>query len=333
MLKSLRASLHSNFLIQWIVGTALILFICSSARHLLLSSTAFDLGIYDQAVWLISRGQAPISSFLGIHILGDHAAWIFYCIALLYEIHPSVYWLFSLQAVSLALGALPTWMLARQAGLAASLSGAIAVAYTLYPVVFNLNLFDFHTEVIALPLFLAAVWAARANRKIAFCLMIVFILGCKAPLSLTVAAMGIWLLLFEKRYFFGIVALSAGTGWFLLATQWIIPLFKGGEVFGVSRYAYLGDSVFDIIQNIFLKPHLVLGKVFSLDTLRYLALLAVPLAWGLAPQSLSPLVGAIPSPCHEYSLGAERAVNFVSAIFAAHFTVPDRYCDWNARSR
>lgn len=293
MLKPLH-TLHSHFLSRWIAGTALILFVCSSARHLRLKSAAYDLGIYNQAIWLISQGQAPVSSFLRIHILGDHVSWIFYWIALLYKIYPSVYWLFAIQASSLALGALPTWLLARQADLSRSLAAAIAVAYTLYPVVFNLNLFDFHPEVIALPLFLGTVWAARANRKVGFCLMLVVILGCKAPLSLTVAAMGIWLLVFEKRYFFGIVALSAGTGWFLLATQWIIPFFKGGEVFGIKRYTYLGDSVLDIIHNIFLSPQLILGKVFSLDTLRYLALLVVPLVWGLSPQHLTPLVSAIP---------------------------------------
>jgi len=295
MLKSLCNFLQFHFLTRWIAGTALILFICSSARHLLLQSTAFDLGIYDQAIWLISQGQVPISSFLGIHILGDHAAWIFYWIALLYKIYPSVYWLFGLQAISLALGALPTWMLARQAGLTTYLSSAVVAAYILYPVVFNLNLFDFHTEVIALPLFLAAVWAARADQKVAFCLMVVFILGCKAPLSLTVAGMGIWLLLFEKRYFFGLVALGAGAGWFLLATQWIIPVLKGGEVIGVKRYTYLGSSVFQIIQNIFLEPQIILHRVLNLDTLIYLILLVFPLAWGLSLQTLSPLIGALPT--------------------------------------
>lgn len=83
----------------WTVGTAIILFICSSLRHALFQSTAFDLGIFDQAVYLLSQNQEPLSTFTGSHILGDHAAIIFYPIALLYKIYPNVHWLFALQAL------------------------------------------------------------------------------------------------------------------------------------------------------------------------------------------------------------------------------------------
>lgn len=61
-----------------IVVSALILFACSSLRHALFQSAAFDLGIFDQAIYLISQGEPPISSFTNHHIMGDHAAWIFY---------------------------------------------------------------------------------------------------------------------------------------------------------------------------------------------------------------------------------------------------------------
>jgi hypothetical protein len=55
-------------------------------------------------------------------------------------------------------------------------------------------------------------------------LSIIFILGCKAVLLLTVAAMGIWLLVFEKRRIYGAIALIAGSSWFLIASLVIIPV-------------------------------------------------------------------------------------------------------------
>jgi uncharacterized membrane protein len=55
--------------VGWMIGiSALVLFASSSLRHELFQSTAWDLGIFDQAVYLISQGKAPISSFLGFHI-------------------------------------------------------------------------------------------------------------------------------------------------------------------------------------------------------------------------------------------------------------------------
>ncbi|WRH65761.1 MAG: DUF2079 domain-containing protein [Planktothrix sp. GU0601_MAG3] len=83
------------------IGT-IILFFYSSLRHFLFQSTAYDLGIYDQIIYLISIGRQPLSSFLGFHFLGDHAAIAIYPLVLLYKIYPTVYWLFLIQAICLS---------------------------------------------------------------------------------------------------------------------------------------------------------------------------------------------------------------------------------------
>jgi uncharacterized membrane protein len=244
---------------------------------------------------LISQGQTPIVSFWGYHFLGGHADWVIYGLALLYKIYPNVHWLFAVQAVALALGALPTFYLARQAGLNESQATAIAWVYLLYPLIFNLNLFDFHPEVMALPALLGAVLAARLNRVGWFCLAIAFILGCRDALSLTVAPMGIWLLVFEKKRWYGAIALIAGIAWFLIATRVIIPAFRPGGVEAVARYAFLGNSLPEIVQNLLLRPDLLLRRIFTLPNLEYLVLLLLPLIWGLSPQHLIPLVVTIPT--------------------------------------
>ncbi|MEG4406153.1 DUF2079 domain-containing protein [Microcoleus sp. MON2_D5] len=290
-LKSLKS--HPVFLM--IVVTTLVLLAASSARHALFQSTAFDLAIFDQAIYLISQNQTPFSSFMAINIWGDHAAFIFYPLALLYKIYPDVHWLFLVQAVSLALGAWPSWSLARQAGLNNSISWAIACIYLLYPLVFNVNLFDFHPEVIALPALLAAILAARLNKTLWFCAAIVLVLSCKAVLSLTVAAMGLWLLCFDKKRNCGLIALFLGAGWFLVVTQAVIPYFnQGREHAAIGRYQYLGNSVLEIAINLIVKPNLVLGRLFSLETLEYLALLLLPVIWWLSPRHLSSLISAVP---------------------------------------
>ncbi len=274
---------------------SLIFFVCSSIRHLLFQSASLDLGYFDQAIYLVSQGITPIVSFWGYHFMGGHADWILYLVAVLYKLYPSVYWLFAIQAISLSIAALPIWHLARQAGLNASQAKTIALSYLLYPLLFNLNLFDFHPEVIALPLILTAVLAARADRVGWFTFCIVLILGCRDALSLTVAAMGFWLLVFEKKRRCGAIAILLGSIWFVIATQLVIPYFRPGGVESVARYGYLGSSLSEVVKNLFLKPWLILGKVFSLDTAFYLFLLLIPIAWGLSLRSLAPLVAALPT--------------------------------------
>ncbi|MEK0182824.1 DUF2079 domain-containing protein, partial [Microcoleus anatoxicus] len=296
-----RSQPPSSLLIA-IATTATILFLSSSLRHALFQSTAFDLGIFDQAIYLISQNQTPFSSLMQMHILGDHAAVIYYPLAWLYKIYPDVHWLFLVQAVALSLGAWPSWSLARLASLNPEQSRAMAFIYLLYPVVFNINLFDFHPEVIALPALLAAILAARLNKILWFSAAILLILSCKAVLSLTVAAMGLWLLLCEKKQRCGAIALVFGIAWFVIASQKIIPFFSGSEVAGVGRYSYLGKSVIEIIINLILKPQLILGKLLSFDTFKYIFLLSLPLFWGLLPLSskigmryLLPLIPALPT--------------------------------------
>ncbi|MGL5793804.1 MAG: DUF2079 domain-containing protein [Waterburya sp.] len=280
------------FLSSAIIISTLILFICSSLRHALFQSS-FDLAIFDNAVYLISQGQEPWVSFRGLHILGDHAAWILYPIALLYKIYPDIHWLLLLQALSLSLGIVPIWYLGKVAGLKEAQNRSISLAYLLYPLIFNVNLFDFHPEVIALPTILVAILAVKLEQLGWFIIAIVVILSCKAVLALSVVAMGLWLLLLGK-YRYAIIALILGFSWFAIATQIIIPTFSGTEAAAVDRYSYLGDSVIDIVKNLVLKPQLILGKIFSGATFEYLLLLTVPLWWGLSLKHLSPIIGALP---------------------------------------
>jgi uncharacterized membrane protein len=293
-LKSLLSS-ENRFLLILIGASTLILSLASVSRHLLFQSNALDLGFFDQVTYLISVGLPPITTFQDLHILGDHAALIFYPLALFYRLYPSVYWLLGIQALSLSLGAWPSYALARQAGIKPALAQTIALVYLLYPLVFNVNLFDFHPEVIALPAILGAVWAARQRQAGLFILTLGLILSCKAVLSLTVIFLGLWLGLGQKRPRYGLLTVGAGTFWFIFTTQWLIPHFKGGEVAAVGRYDFLGNSVLEIALNLLLKPHIVLGHLFTGANLAYLLLLTAPLLWGLTWRHLDPLIPALPA--------------------------------------
>ena len=282
-----------------ITGIAtIVLFICSAIRHALFNSNGWDLGIFDQAIYLISIGRSPFSTFLDFHILGDHAAFIFYPLALLYKIYPDVHWLFGVQSLLLATGTLPTWCLSRQAGLTEKQSLTMAIAYILYPLVFNINLFDFHPDVLVLPGILWAVFAARSNQIWWFCGVIALILSCKGALALTVAGLGFWLLVFEKKKLAGTIALTSGIIWFLVATKGIIPYF-GTEAASLdrhlNRYVHLGKDFAEITQNLVTNPGLLLGSIFSIANLGYLILVLAPFAWGISLQYLVPLTAAIPA--------------------------------------
>ena len=288
----------SPWLWRLISLTAIVLFGLSTLRHETFASGAWDLGIFDQAVYLISQGQPPFSSLLGFHILGDHVALILYPLALLYKLYPTVYWLLAVQAIALAIGALPTWHLARQAGATVKMAHTLAIVYLLYPMIFNANLSDFHAETIAVPTVLATILAVRQRRLVWFWVGLIVICSCRDALALNVAGMGLWLLLTEKRRVYGAIALLGGILWFLVATQIVIPAI-GGEAAKVTRYLFryatFGTSYGEIAKNLVLHPQLLWGQLISWRNLEYLGLVLGPLIWASHPRHLAPLLGALPT--------------------------------------
>ena len=102
----------------WLICTLLVALFWALAalKHHLLQSTGFDLGVFDQVAWHMSQWLEPYSTInLGLHHMGDHGAWMFYAIAPLYWLAPSVHWLFLTQALGLILTAWPLWHVAAQA--------------------------------------------------------------------------------------------------------------------------------------------------------------------------------------------------------------------------
>lgn len=107
----------------WINCSAffLILFLCVSGlslgRHEALLSSAYDLGIFNQAMWLIANGQEPFSTFIQHHILADHASFVLYIIALPYALWKTPEALLVLQAAIVSSAIFPLALLCRDAGL------------------------------------------------------------------------------------------------------------------------------------------------------------------------------------------------------------------------
>ncbi len=123
-----------------------------------LGMSAFDLGIFDQAVWLISRGDVPFSTIRGLHILADHFSVILYLLAPLYWFAPHPKTLLTVQTLALSLGAVPTYFLAYRRTRSAPIALTFALIYLSYPATQWTNVVEFHPESFATPLLLGALY-------------------------------------------------------------------------------------------------------------------------------------------------------------------------------
>jgi len=172
---------------------------------------------------------------------------------------------------------------------------AFVLLYLLSPPLEAANLSDFHAVTLSVPLLLAAFYWLETGRSWGFVACATLAALCKEEIGLLVAMMGLWSALVARgsrrralrstlclpalergrpgrtaEYRFlcggqagsavGLLTFVAGTAWFVVCVQVIMPTFSGldGSPFLV-RYAHLGNSLGEILQNALLRP----GRLFD----------------------------------------------------------------------
>lgn len=288
-----------NSLPKWLwflVCTTFFLFWgCSAFRHFNFCSEAFDLGIFSQAVWLISNGESPISSLLHKHILGDHSALILYIISLIYKLFPTPYTLLGIQAFVLASTAIPTYLIAKTLSVSEHQAKTLSVLSVLHPTLFNSNFFDFHPDAIVAPGVLFAVYFAIKRKTWCFIATSILIILCKEIFSLVVIGLGVFFLLRKELRPYGVCAIFLGTALLFLMLWVVIPAYSPtGLPAGSERYFQFTGSPTDMIfffLNNFLE---IFYRAHWAEVLNYLKGLTLPILPAISLQGLLPLIGAMP---------------------------------------
>lgn len=265
----------------------------------------FDVGNLTQVVWSTANGHfLEITDVNGEQIsrLGAHFDPIVVLLVPLWWIWPSPELLLVVQAVAVALGAVPVYLLARK-HLGSDRAGLVfGVVYLLYPPTQWLVVDDFHPVAFATPLLLAAIWFLDEDRLLPFAICAAAACMTKEQIGLVVAMLGLWYAIAHGRRRAGAVIFGVGTAVAVIATAVIVPLFapgKGSPFEG--RYASVGGSPAGIVRGAFEHPIRLLQELTEHRDLTYLVDLVAPLA-GLS--LLSPLLAASAFP--------EIAVNLLS---------------------
>ncbi|MCL4358276.1 DUF2079 domain-containing protein [Patescibacteria group bacterium] len=227
--------------------------------------TAFDLGIFDQAVWLISKFQPAFDTVRGMNILADHLSLSLYLLAPLYWIWSNVKILLIVQTLALALASLPLYLFSKKKTGSAPLALLFALAYLLYPALEWINTFDFHPEIFVVPLLLTAFYLLSLkprfsfnDQRFVFYLVCLFLIAAtKETAALTIILLGLYAFKTDRRIgwltlFFGCLALTAA----LL----ILQLFHHGQPSPYFwLYSQFGQTPLAIFKIILTQPLKILN--------------------------------------------------------------------------
>jgi uncharacterized membrane protein len=234
-----------------------------------------------QAVWSTAHGEPlEVTNLQGEQVsrLASHVDPLLAAFAPLWLLWPSPSLLLVVQAIAVALGAVPVFWLARK-HLESELAGAaFAIAYLLYLPVQWLPLDDFHAVALACPLLLFAFWYLDEERLGAFAAFAVAAVLAKEEIGLVVAAMGLWYALSRRRWLTGSAIAALGTTWSIVAIAVVIPAAgdDGSDFYG--RYEEVGGSPLGLLETVVTDPGRVLSVAFDERGLEYLAQLVLPLA-------------------------------------------------------
>ena len=167
--------------------------------HLGLGTFAYDVGLYDQGVWLLSRGEAPFVTLMGRNLFGDHASLILVLLVPLFWVVPGTATLLVVQALLIAGGAVPAYLFARRVLSSDAMGFFAAVLWLANPAVNGTGMENFHPDSF-LGLFLPwALWALYERKWRVYAVMVFLCLLVKEDVVLVMVPLGVFVAVFWDR--------------------------------------------------------------------------------------------------------------------------------------
>lgn len=242
----------------------------SVLKHESFHSTAFDLAVFDQNVWMMSQGRMGINTVNGFIGLADHVQPILFIPVMLYKLFPTPIVLIVLQVLMISIGAIPLYFIARKK-LGHTVAMLFVLAYFLYPSIQHQTLFDFHTESFLIPFLMWAIYfLIEKSMKGVF--ISLFLAGLtKEYIPLVFIFFAAYILIFYRKP-------KAAAALSILAIVWLWLnygiIINSYEFTPLHIYSgYYGGNV-TLLGKIFA----AIAGLFTIDKIGYVALMLIPLA-------------------------------------------------------
>lgn len=290
----------------WICGAALAaLFFAvftgglTSLRYLTYSSPCYDFGIFVNMFHNMRTKLVPLVTCERDMLLSHfkvHVSPIYYLILPFYALFPSPLTLQIAQAVILASGVLPIWLLVKNKGLSAKYGFAFSLIYALYPALSGGCFYDLHENCFLAPLILWTLYFYEARKLKAMYVFAALVMLVKEDAPIYTAFIGIYMLFsggdagqeneekFYRRHrckINGVVLFSLSLLYFLGAAYYLNTYGQGVMAYRYENFLAGGQKgLLDFVRNVILNPALVFGESFAMaEKIQFLLLMLVPLAF------------------------------------------------------
>lgn len=244
--------------------------------HRGLNTSAYDFGLYDQGIWLLSRFHSPFVTLMGRNLFGDHTSFVLIFLVPLYWVFGSSSLLFVVQSLAISAGAIPVFLYARKRLDSESAATIFAIVYLIHPATVWIGLENFHPDSF-LGLFVgAAIYAALEKKWRLLFVSVLLSLSVKEDVALVIVPLGVWIACRRSRKV-GLATAAISLWYMILAIFGIQQGINGASFRNSWRIPFGG--VGGLIKTIFSEPAKLLSHLVSDSRPFYLLQLFLPFAF------------------------------------------------------
>lgn len=172
----------------------------SLVRHMHFQSGAFDLGIFDQAVWQYAHFLYPFNTIKMRMILGDHLTLTLPILAPLYWIWPNAKMLLAFQAVWISFSSVAIYLYTRKRGFSGLESLILSFLYLFFFGIQFGVFFDFHPVILGVGLLAWVLYFWESEKWKWFGVFVVLLLLTQENMGLALFAVAItWFFQGKRR--------------------------------------------------------------------------------------------------------------------------------------
>ena len=215
----------------------------------------YDFGIFDRAIWQVSKFQAPIIDHLivgGKWIFADHFSPSIFLLSPLYWLTTKSEVLLVAQATIVGLSGIVLYGIGKQVLRNKFLAFGILSCYLLFLGLQNAVITDFHELTVATLPFMLIFWAILNKKLKLYLLFLIITLGFKEVLFATGIGIGVALFFLRKEWWrIALFTIIVSIAWGIISIKFVIPAFSDG----IYVYApSLPDGVLNKVTAFFDHP-------------------------------------------------------------------------------
>jgi uncharacterized membrane protein len=259
-------------------------------RYKTFSSPNFDFGLFcnmfhnmkETGLPMITSERDGLLSHFAVHISP-----VYYILLPFYFIFPSPLTLQIGQAVVLASGVVPVFLIAKKLGLSAKVAALAVGIYALYPAISCGCFYDIHENCFLAPLLLWTFYFFEAEKYIPMYIFAVGVLSVKEDAAIYLLIFAVYAILSRKKYLHGAILAVGSLVYFSLALYILTNYGDGAMINRFNNLIYNpDDGLIGAVKTALVNPGFLLTQLFSTSTSNwdkvvYLLQLFLPL--GLLP--------------------------------------------------